>query len=214
MSKILKILNIMRRPRVFKFLLSQYYSGYLKDIGWFLSFENKKPVDKENNPLPWVTYPFIYFIKNRLSNVNSIFEFGSGNSTLFYSNYVATLDAVEHDKGWYEHIKSNMPNNVNLIYKKLEYGKDYCRAALGQKYDLIIVDGRDRANCIFQAIASLTDKGFIVLDDSERDSYQNAIKWLVEEHGYKKIDFWGVSPGLFYLKNTTVFYKQGNVLGL
>ena len=214
MKKLVLLLALLKKYKIMKFLLGQYYSGYLKDIGWFESFENEKPVDGENNPLPWVTYPFIEFIKPRLQNVATVFEFGSGNSTLFYSRFVNQLVAVEHDKQWYEHVKFNMPDNVNIKYEKLEYDGQYCRAAASHNYDLIIIDGRDRTNCIYQSINSLTSKGCIVLDDSERDRYQEAITWLTQERGFKKIDFWGISPGLFYLKNTTIFYRNGNVLNI
>ena len=214
MKKLLKIVCVIRKPKILKFLLGQYDSGYLNHIGWFESLENEKPTDKDMNPLPWVTYPFIEFIKNRLDGVDSLFEFGSGNSTLFYSKYVKSVDAVEHDIGWFEHVKSNMPSNVRLIYRELDYGENYCRAASEKKYDLIIIDGRDRSNCIYQSISSLNDNGCIILDDSERETYSEASKWLIDKQGFKKIDFWGISPGLFHLKNTTVFYKVDNVLGI
>ncbi len=52
---------------VIKILLSQLYSGYLLDNGWFQSYKNKTSVDKNGNPIPWVTYPFIDFISERLN---------------------------------------------------------------------------------------------------------------------------------------------------
>ena len=213
-KKLVKLINVLKRKNILRFFYSQYYFGYLKDIGWFESFEAKKPLDKEGKPLPWVTYPFIEFIKPRLNNVQTLFEFGSGNSTLFYSSFIKEVHSVEHDKTWFENIKLAVPQNVYLKYQKLEYGEDYCKSSLGRKYDLIIVDGRDRANCIYQSVASLTNHGCIVLDDSERKRYQEAIKWLTETHRFKKIDFWGISPGLFYLKNTTIFYRAENILDI
>jgi hypothetical protein len=51
------------------------------------------------------------------------------------------------------------------------------------------------------------------LDDSERDAYDEAVSFLLSNN-FKKIDFWGISPGLFYKKSTTIFYKKKNCLDI
>jgi hypothetical protein len=198
-------------------LFSYADTGYLKKIGWVNSFLSKMPVDLNNNPLPWVTYPFIHFMTSeRLSKVDKLFEYGSGNSTLYYAKLVNYVTSVEHDISWYNNIKEKMPENVVLNYVDLVYGGDYCKSASssGVIYDLIIVDGRDRVNSMKDAINAVGFNGCIVLDDSERDEYKEGIEFLINNHGYKKIDFWGISPGLNYLKNTSIFYRCNNVLGI
>ena len=84
---------------------------------------------------------------------------------------------------------------------------------LGEEFDIVIVDGRDRVNCIKNSISSLSDSGVMILDDSERSEYIDGIQFL-SLNNFKKLDFWGISPGLFYKKCTTVFYKQNNCLGI
>lgn len=202
-------------PRLLKTLLSMHSNGYLKKVGWINSYNKKIPVDDEDNPLPWVTYPFIDFIESRLNRSMEIFEYGSGNSTLWYAKKVRYVTSVEHEQNWYDKVKSNLPDNASIYYSHLVYGKEYCHFAknLNKKFDLIIVDGRDRVNCIKNSIECLTSNGVIILDDSERSSYIDAIQYLIN-NGFKKIDFWGISPGLFYKKNTTVFYKNNNCLGI
>ncbi|MCY1542979.1 hypothetical protein D9M68_787620 [compost metagenome] len=86
-------------------------------------------------------------------------------------------------------------------------------ASLNEKFDVIIVDGRDRVNCCIHAINALTEQGVIVLDDSEREVYEDARLFLTEK-GFKEIPFSGISPGLFYEKRTSVFYKSDNCLGI
>lgn len=196
-------------------LLTMNANGYLKEIGWINSSNKQMPLDEHNNPLPWVTYPFIDFIEERLTNKLEVFEFGSGNSTLWYAGKVRFVTSVEHDDAWYKKIKSTMPNNVALHYQQLEYAKEYAAFAASQhkRFHIIIVDGRDRVNCIMNAVNSLTEDGVIVLDDSERVPYQEGIDFLIMK-GFKKIDFWGISPGFFYKKCTTVFYRPDNCLGI
>jgi protein-L-isoaspartate O-methyltransferase len=194
-------------------LLSFKDQGYLKQTGWINSFLEKSCIDEKNKPLPWVTYSFIDFIKDKLSGSVSVFEFGSGYSKLFYAQRAKLVVAVEHDKEWYEKIKGEMPYNVRLYYEELQYGGLYSQKAAEQneKFDLIIVDGRDRVNCCYNSVASLSEKGVLVLDDSEREEYKDAVKFLFSNH-FRKLDFWGISPGLFYNKCTSVFYKAHNIL--
>lgn len=215
MSKIIKLILLIGRPRVLKFLASSYYGGYLNDIGWFQSFEKRQPLDKEENPIAWVTYPFMHFLEPRLVSVKNVFEYGSGNSTLYYSKFVGHVVSVEHDQGWYENIKNKMPENVELFFSELVKGGGYSRfcAELDKKFDIIIVDGRDRVNCLKSTLAGLALNGVVVLDDSERNKYTPGVDFMLE-NGFKRIDFWGISPGLFYKKCTTIFYKDDNVLGI
>jgi hypothetical protein len=215
LQKIKKIINLLANPKFVRQLLSMGSSGYLYETGWIQAFNEQLPIDKVGNPLPWVTYSFIDFIFCRLNKQMNIFEYGSGNSTLWYAKHVNSVVSVEHDKLWFEKIKNTMPTNVNIYYEKLIYGKKYSTFSknIGRKFDIVIVDGRDRVNCLKSAVSSITNNGVIILDDSERENYKEGIDFLMQ-NGFKKIDFWGISPGLFYKKCTTVFYKNNNCLGI
>jgi hypothetical protein len=123
--------------------------------------------------------------------------------------------SVEHDIEWYEKIVDGKPQNAEIIYCELHKDGKYCRtpSILGEKFDLIIVDGRDRVNCCKQAVEALSSRGVIVLDDSERVFYEEGIQFLLEQ-GFKHLPFSGISPGLFYLKTTSIFYKTDNCLDI
>lgn len=215
MSNLSSIIELLAKPARLRSLLSFNKKGYLKEIGWFSAFEGLSPVDRHGNPIPWVTYSFIDFIKERITKDHKVFEFGSGNSTYFYAKYAGSVVSVEHDKGWYDKIVNTKPENSEMIFTELQGDGDYCRmpVKLGQKFDIIIVDGRDRINCCKQAVDALTPAGVVVLDDSERDFYADGVNFL-KEKGFKQLPFSGISPGLFYNKATSVFYKEGNCLGI
>jgi hypothetical protein len=215
LSSISRLLKLVSQPDRLKSILSFNDKGYLNEIGWFKSFDTKKPVDGNGNPIPWVTYSFIDFIKTRINKQLAIFEYGSGNSTMFYAKYAGIVVSVEHDKGWYDTMSKDRPANSEIIFCELEKDGDYCRVPikLQEKFDIIIVDGRDRVNCCKQAVEALTPNGVIVLDDSERDFYKPGVDFLLSK-GFKHIPFSGISPGLFYLKSTSVFYKADNCLGI
>ncbi len=213
LNKIKKSFEILLEPKILRQLLSMNSSGYLKDIGWLNSFKNGIPLDKDSNPLPWVTYGFIDFISERLTKNMDIFEYGSGNSSLWYSKRVNSVTSIEHNKQWFEQIRKKMSKNININYQELIYGGDYSNYSnkIDKKFDIIIVDGRDRVNCIYNAVNSIRKDGVIVLDDSERIAYRKGVNFLLKNN-FKKIDFWGISPGLFYKKNTTIFYQENNCL--
>lgn len=198
-----------------KSLLSFGTKGYLADIGWIDSFDRHSPVDAQGQPLPWVTYAFIDFIKDRITKKHVVFEFGSGNSTLFYAQRAKQVVSVEHDQAWFQKINTSKPQNSELIFAELKSNGAYSKMPVttGKQYDIIIVDGRDRVNCCKNALSALSQTGVLVLDDSERDFYQPAVKYL-KKLGFKELSFSGISPGLFYYKSTSVFYRSQNCLGI
>ena len=59
------VINPHNRAKDFSKLLSLRLSGYLMDVGWFSAIKNGEPVDKNFEPLQWLTYPYIDFITER-----------------------------------------------------------------------------------------------------------------------------------------------------
>ena len=215
MNSFSSIIELLAKPARLKSVLSFNKKGYLKEIGWFSALDKQSPVDNYGVPIPWVTYSFIDFIKDRIKKEHSVFEFGSGNSTYFYARYAGMVVSVEHDQEWYKKIVDTKPENAEMIFTELVTDGDYCRMPLklDTQFDIIIVDGRDRVNCCKQAVAALTPGGVVVLDDSEREFYGPGVKFL-KDNGFKQLSFSGISPGLFYNKATSVFYKADNCLGI
>jgi hypothetical protein len=208
-------MTLLSKPDRLNALLSYGHKGYLANVGWFKAFDSKSAVDANGEAIPWVTYSFIDFIKERLNKQLTVFEYGSGSSTLFYAKRVLRVVSVEHDEDWYQKIVNDKPANAEMIFTKLERGGEYAKKAalLNEKFDVIIVDGRDRINCCKNSINALSEKGVLVLDDSERDDYKEARTFL-KGAGFKELSFSGISPGLFYLKSTSVFYKSENCLDI
>ncbi|MCB9361658.1 MAG: FkbM family methyltransferase [Flavobacteriales bacterium] len=189
-------------------------SGYLFDQGWFYSFKAKKPIDKENNPIPWMTYSFIDFISSRLNSNMKIFEYGSGNSTLWWSKRVKTIVSCEHDKLWYNSLLNDLPENVTLEYKEVKNG-NYARkiSEYVNEFDIIIIDGRDRISCAKNSLLALKKDGIIIWDNSDRKEYQEGYNFLTSQ-GFKRIDFIGLGPINVMPWATSVFYKSDNCLNL
>lgn len=190
-----------------------FLGSALKDYGWFRSYHTKQSVDADGNPLPWYTYGFIFFLKPRIKPEFRVFEYGSGNSTRWYGARVKSITAVEHDSEWIKHISSKMPSNAQILSRPL--GDSYIEAVKMENkfYNIIVVDGRDRVKCTEFALNYLTPDGVLILDNSERTWYQKA-KDIMKDHGFKRLDFQGMAPIVGHETCTTVFYKDGNCLGI
>ncbi|MCE7058801.1 FkbM family methyltransferase [Dyadobacter sp. CY343] len=190
-----------------------FMGGALKQYGWFKSYHTKQSVDASGNPLPWYTYPFILFLKPRLKPEFTVFEYGSGNSTIWYAGQVRYITAVEHEAGWVKLIAPKLPANTTLLEKPL--GDSYIKAvqSTGDLYQIIIVDGRNRVKCAIFASDFLTDDGVIILDNSERTWYTPAKEYLATK-GFRRLDFIGMTPIVGIETCTSVFYRDGNCLGI
>ena len=190
-------------------------NGALKEDGWFNSFNTKQSIDREGNPIPWCTYPFIKFIGPRLNKNFNLFEFGAGNSTIWYAERVNTIKVVEHDKKWVEYMSKKMPENASIIYRELSPNGDYSKEVTkdGNNYDIVIVDGRDRNNCTKNGINCLTGYGVIIFDNSDRPDYKESMD-LFKDKGFKRIDFIGLSPVTNHNNYTSIFYREDNCLGI
>jgi hypothetical protein len=190
-------------------------SPYLAAVGWFDSVATGRPVDADRQPLPWYTYPCLSFMGERIDGEMRVFEYGSGNSTLWWSQRVASVVACEHDKPWFDEIGTQLPENVDYRYCELEYGGEYGRLISGfvAEFDCVVIDGRDRVNCARHSLGALKPGGVIVWDNSDRACYQEGFDFL-RDNGFRRIDFWGLGPINAYPWCTSIFYRDGNCLGL
>ena len=79
------------------------------------------------------------------------------------------------------------------------------------KYDVIVIDGKRRAQCAIAAVQKLADGGLIILDDSDRINtsveYVEAVECL-KKADLIQIDFYGFCPMNNYTKTTSLFISR------
>lgn len=189
--------------------------SYLKSTGYLNSFRNGYPCDQNGEFLPWMNYPVIAFLKERLKKNINVFEYGSGFSTRFYASYVNHVTSLEYDSFWFEKVKETLPDNATLLYQETDIDGKYCRAIqkTNLKYEMIVIDGDDRSHCMQECLVSLTDDGVIILDDSQREIYRESIL-LLEQKKFKRIHFEGLKPKGKSMDRTTIFYRENNCFGI
>ena len=60
------------------------------------SIDEKVCLDKNDNPIPWYTYPAIEYLSQFDYTDKQIFEFGCGFSSLFWAKRAEKVISIEH----------------------------------------------------------------------------------------------------------------------
>lgn len=187
----------------------------LRDDGWFQSFDQSKSIDVRGQPVPWISYPARDFLEPRLRNDMTVFEFGAGASTFWWARHVKSVSSIEHDEAWHKLLSANRPANAEVKFHALEPADAYAESIFASRmaYDIVFIDGRHRVKCLAASVQALNPRGVVILDNSERWEYQQGIDHLCVL-GFRKIEIQGMAPGIAYKTQSTIFYRDGNVLGI
>jgi hypothetical protein len=196
-------------------LVQLHHKSALRDLGWFRSYSERRPVDSQGLPIPFMSYGAITFLSNKACGECSVFEFGSGYSTLWWASRVQRVVSCEHDQSWYEQLTKLIPSNVTLLYRELDNSRSYVNAIVDHEgtFDIIVIDGRERLACVNASLPFLSSRGVIVWDDTDRERYKAGILSL-RQYGFRQIEFVGIGPMLASTKYTSIFYRADNVLGM
>lgn len=177
------------------------------------TLDDKACVDKQGNPIPWYTYPAIEYLSQFDFSDKNVFEFGCGNSSRFWARRTAKVISVEDNAEWLgKWQKEFTEQNIEIRYR--EEGEGYYNAILEDKdelYDLIVIDGKKRAECAEVALQKLAKGGIVILDDSDRintsKEYVESVETL-KKGNFIQVDFYGFCPMTTYPKTTTVFLSR------
>ena len=191
-------------PHAFMASLTNY-KILSKEYGHFRSAKDWQSVDKDGQPIPWYTYPMVEFLKQLDFSQKTVFEYGSGNSTLFWAERCKRVVAIEDDPAWYKLIKPRLPANVEYIL--VDNKADYVQAIhqFDELFDIIIVDGSHRFECTKTARNRLSTTGMMILDNAD---------WFIQTTAFLRgtnlleIDMAGFNPINGYATTTSVFMSR------
>lgn len=188
--------NKITKP-VFSLFVSQLYDDVV--------FKFKRNVLKKQMNIPWMRYREIELIKDLILSLNpkTSLEWGAGTGTHFFTDFISKDSkwiSIEHNEEWAETVKKqiNKPN-VSIIHKgpnnepapgayyglvdyKINDGtyedfKDYIEyPSEYTPYDLVLIDGRARTQCLEQSVNLLSDNGVVILHDANRTQYHEGFK--------------------------------------
>lgn len=193
------------------------FGGYLYERGWYESFAAEPPCDGKGNPIPWLNYSAIDFLAARLPPDLRVFEYGCGHGTLWWASRAREIVSLEHDEKWAALLRKQLPSNARLLTAPLEGdGSVYARAieTAGGLFDVVVVDGRHRVQCVKIAFDRLTAPGIVVLDDAERERYRPAFDEAAAR-GFKHVTISGMKAKSYESSSTAIFYRsRSNVLDI
>lgn len=152
-------------------------------------------------PAMWINE--ICYIKNillelfRTSGSLNVLEWGSGNSTIHFSKFLKEKSigfkwvAVEHFLPWHnkvvdlikehdlvadvEYFLKNPTDEPDKVIQETLHLSEYVNfpTTLNRRFNLIIVDGRKRKECLRVASTILAPSGTVILHDAERPEYHD-----------------------------------------
>jgi hypothetical protein len=192
-EKILERIQRLRKQR-------RNFVSLASNYGQWSSIRDWNSVDENGRPIPWYTYPATEYLSHLDFSAFKVFEYGSGNSTLWWSDRANYISSVEDNESWYEKIKILLKNgNVKYRLEK-DYQKYFSTAT--NNFDVYIVDGKNRRECL-EHVVTLGSGVMLILDNS--DWYPNSVSFLQENLGWMQIDFHGFGPINNYTWTTSIF---------
>ncbi len=175
--------------------------------GQWRSIAQRSAVDRHGLALPWYTYPAIEYLETFDLLDCRVFEFGSGNSSIYWAKRARSVTTVEDDPRWHEQVQARALLNQNLLLRRDRDGYVAAIAHDGIPYDVIVIDGNHRLECTKAAIPQLNPGGMIVLDNSDRDT-ERACSAMLREAGFIQVDFCGFGPINGYSWSTSIFFRS------
>ena len=188
--------------------------NYLKEKGWPKSYYSGLARDRLGRPIPWFTYPATDFLAPRLRSGLHVFEYGCGYSTLWWVANGCRVTACETSREWANRIESEAGSSAKIVVRDPNTD-GYVREVVSgdTSYDIVLVDGERRVECLLLAPHALNRGGVIVLDNSDRTQYEAGVSYLTSL-GFRRLDFVGLGPVNASGWTTSVFYRPENCLGI
>lgn len=188
-------------------------TNFFETSGWANSMTHSAPLGFSGEPLPWLNYSCIDFLGKFLAQRRvNIFEWGSGYSTLFFKEHASRVHSCEDNKEWFDTVRNlaGEAKNLELVYRPSK--AEYLNEIVGS-YDLIVVDGSHRPECLDLAAKFIKSDGIILLDNSDDHNLDNSI-FDLDSKGFYSISFTGLIPSYAYKNVSTVFFQDPTLLRL
>ena len=133
------------------------------------------------------------FISKYLSKDDIFLEWGSGNSTIYFSDLVKEIISIEHDKDWIQtiqnaitafdiknikshYIPSHSPEPIPCRYEQF---KDYIEYPKKNniKFNKVLIDGRARKYCAKSIYEMIDENVIVMIHDFNSPDYQKVTKY-------------------------------------
>jgi hypothetical protein len=125
-------------------------------------------------------------ISHLLTSDMVVMEWGSGASTIRFSPLVKKYCSLEHKPGWFRRVRPQVAGTADYRVVPCAQGQyePYVKAVadFGEKFDLVLIDGRSRVACAREVIPFLKPRHLVLLHDCQRRRYRPILQW------YRQVD--------------------------
>lgn len=126
--------------------------------------EGGRRIDPANGLImPWYTSPCLEWLMTLPLRGKRVFEYGVGDSTLWYRSKYAQVGGVDTNEEWAEKIPGTfyITDNQGYISVMDKYSAPF---------DIIVIDGDWRDECTEKALPKLKPGGFLIIDNYKQAS--------------------------------------------
>jgi hypothetical protein len=155
-----------------------------QDIAPYIEFGRSLRHTPLSLGMPWWSFGATRAVGKFLRADMTVFEFGSGGSSIFLAERTARVTCVEDEDKWAHLVCSEAERrgigNLKVLHHPFDFhnpvnfrDSDYLASLGSGSYDVIVVDGKEESEkvrdiCFYAAEARIKPGGLIVLDDSWR----------------------------------------------
>ena len=191
-----------------KLSMEELHLAYLFDklrhnFGFLESVRTQISVNGSGETMPMYTYPCYEYLNSINWEGADVFEYGTGFSTIWWKNHGANIYGVEHNKNWYEKI-----NGKELGYITLEnsiHNYPHSINIFDKQFDVIVIDGLVRYQCVPPALKNLKSGGIIIFDNSD---WHSNTKELLDTKDLIPIHFHGFKPTHVDSQTTSIYMHK------
>lgn len=121
--------------------------------------EHWRTLDAKGETMPWYTRPCCEWLSTLDLLDKRVWEYGGGQSTLWYRRNGAEVSGVDSSLDW-----------SNIAGLRYATGKEDYLTAITGEFDLICIDGDYRDDCFVYALNHLSEFGTIIIDNWKQAS--------------------------------------------
>ena len=169
---------------------------------------------------PWISYDGQAILSTHLTAKSRVLEFGSGTSTAWYANRCGFLLSHEDSSEWFDLIGKRLGIRQNVFRKLCLSSEDYVSVSEEHRslpYDLIMVDGCYRDECVAGAFQLLSNTGILYLDNSDKSAgpdtgnvplAKSRILDFAKANGKRVVTLTDFAPSQFFVSEATILFNS------
>jgi hypothetical protein len=186
------------------------FNALAKVYGQLNSMEHKVSVDGNERPILWYTYPAIEYLTNLDLSPKRVFEYGSGNSSLWWATRCQEIVAIESDREWYDKVNA-IKSSIGGAFRSYRLCEDldsYVKNHDIVNANIVIIDGTFRTYCAAFFLSKILEPNnfeILIYDNADwqpvRILNQKLPDWV-------EVDFHGFGPINDFTSTTTIFLNS------